>query len=595
MADPYLLPVRHVAEYAYCPRVFYFMEVEGVFIPSADTEKGNQVHRRVHRPGDPPQPDEDAPQIVRSLALTSQSLGLTATLDLAELDGQRAIPIEYRKGRPRRVEPPDPQTSTDSNNAPPASSPSSCSSFNGSPSHRSMEDDDNDVDSTAHYEPWPTDRIQVTLQALLLEEAGYTVPHVDLYYAQIRRHLRLPLTNELRAEALQCLQQARACARGPRPLPLINDPKCPRCSLQPICLPDEVNHQRTPSDQNPDRPRALVPLSDDGIHLVAQQDGVRIGVNGLTLKVTDRDGVESSKIPLAQLQSLAILGGVQLSTQALHALADRNIPVAFLSSAGRLIAMVDPLDSVSAIVRREQVRKFDQPACALQLAKALVESKILNQRVLLQRNADSIPQTALDELLLCAENARNATDLQTLLGHEGQAASVYFQNFHLMLKADLASEFDRNGRQRRPPPDPVNALLSFGYTMLAHECVSALRLARLEPSIGALHTSRPGRPALACDLMEPFRPLIVESVTITAFNRNELGQGHFVRTSAGCALTDAGRRAFFNAWARRMDTLVTHPVFGYRMSYRRMLMLHARMIAAWLLDEIPTLSFMTTR
>jgi CRISPR-associated protein Cas1 len=164
-----------------------------------------------------------------------------------------------------------------------------------------------------------------------------------------------------------------------------------------------------------------------------------------------------------------------------------------------------------------------------------------------------------------------------------------------MFKTPLAAEFDVNGRQRRPPPDPINSVLSFGYTMLTHECVSALRLARLEPSLGAFHTCRPGRPALALDLMEPFRPLIADSVAIASFNRGELTDGHFQRTAAGCAMTDSGRRAFFEAWGRRMDTEVTHPVFGYKLSYRRMLMLHARMIAAWLLGEVPTLAFLTTR
>jgi CRISPR-associated endonuclease Cas1 len=133
------------------------------------------------------------------------------------------------------------------------------------------------------------------------------------------------------------------------------------------------------------------------------------------------------------------------------------------------------------------------------------------------------------------------------------------------------------------------------YTMLTHECVAALRQARLEPSIGAFHVSRPGRPALALDLMEPFRPLIGDSVAIAAFNRGELTEGHFIRTASGCMLAEAGRRAFFSVWGRRMDTEITHPVFKYRLSYRRMLVLHARMIAAWLLGEVPSLSFLVTR
>ena len=160
---------------------------------------------------------------------------------------------------------------------------------------------------------------------------------------------------------------------------------------------------------------------------------------------------------------------------------------------------------------------------------------------------------------------------------------------------ECADEFQRNGRKRRPPPDPINSCLSLGYSILTSECVAALRTARLEPSIGALHVSRPGRPALALDLMEPFRPLVADSLAIGAFSREELTEGHFQRTAAGCVLTEHGRRAFFRAYARRMDTEITHPVFGYRLSYRRMVVLHARMIAAWMVGDVPSLEFLTTR
>jgi CRISPR-associated protein Cas1 len=569
--DEYLWPARNVAEFAYCPRLFYLMEVEGIHLPNTDTEQGNLVHRRVHRPsasknsnGNGEEPDENRPQAVRSLTLTSPTLGLTATLDLAEINGTVAIPIEYRKGRPRHLSwtPPD--------------------------------DPGEDGPSPPDAEPWPTDRVQLGLQAILLEEAGYTVSEAILYYAAEKRRLRIPVDAALREEALRTLRAAQeTAATKKRPLPLVNDPRCLRCSLQPICLPDEVNQQRA-CEEAPS-PRRIWPTRDDALHVVAQQEGTRIGVSGMALKITDKNGQETRKIPLAGLESLAILGGVQVSTQALHALADRTVPVAFMSSAGRLVAMVDPLDSVSADIRRAQVRVFDQPARCLELTRALVSAKIINQRVLLQRNHSSIADQVMEDLLIEAEHARGTASLDVIRGHEGQAAAIYFDHFAGMFKTPLAAEFDVNGRQRRPPPDPINSVLSFAYTMLTHECVSALRLARLEPSLGAFHTCRPGRPALALDLMEPFRPLIADSVAIASFNRGELTEGHFQRTAAGCAMTDSGRRAFFAAWGRRMDTEVTHPVFGYKLSYRRMLMLHARMIAAWLLGEVPTLAFLTTR
>jgi CRISPR-associated protein Cas1 len=318
------------------------------------------------------------------------------------------------------------------------------------------------------------------------------------------------------------------------------------------------------------------------------------------MQITEANGSKAKEIPLASVESLSLLGSVQISTQALHTFADRGIPVALLSAAGRLVAIFDPLDSVSADARRNQVRTFDQPEKCTELTRVLVAAKIRNQRTLLMRNCDSLPSHVSAQLADQATAADKAATIESLRGHEGQAAALYFAHFAGMFKRDaakrdLGTEFDQNGRQRRPPPDPINACLSLAYTMLTHECVAALRTARLEPSIGAFHVSRPGRPALALDLMEPFRPLIADSLTVSAFNRGELREGHFRRTAAGCLMTDDGRKAFFSIYGRRMSEEVTHPVFGYKLSYRRMLILHARMIAAWINGEIPTLSFLTTR
>jgi CRISPR-associated protein Cas1 len=570
--DENLWPCRGVAEYAYCPRVFYYMIVEGVFVPSHDTEEGKAVHARADRPSRrsrPPQDeDPDRPEKVRSLVLTSARLGLTATLDLAEITGQTAVPVEYRKGRPRHAAP-SRDAGDDLMDAPP---------------------------SRAAAEPWPTDRVQVGLQALLLEEAGYTVSEAVIYYAAEKLRLRVAVDDALRREALETLDAAKTAANGPRPLPLVNDPRCAGCSLQPVCLPDEVNQLRQAA-ADPVSPQRLWPPRADGIQVVAQRHGVHIGIRGHSLRFVDREGDVVREMPIVNVEALAVLGGVQVSTQALSLLADRGIPVAFLTAAGRLTAIMDPLGPVSAVVRCAQVTRLDDPGAALALARALVLAKIANQRTLLMRNHPAPAGVAreLSRSVVAAERARTMDELR---GHEGNAARAYFENFAGVFKGEAESigrEFDAIGRQRRPPPDPINSVLSFAYTMLTHDCVAALRLASLEPTIGALHTTRPGRPAMALDLMEPFRPLIADSLAVSAFNRGELGEGHFIRTTSGCALTDAGRQAFFAAYARRMNTEITHPVFGYRLSYRRMLTLHARMIAAWLVGEVPALTFLTTR
>jgi len=592
--DEALWPCRGVAEYAYCPRLFYYMTVEGVFVPSHDTEEGARVHKRVDRPSAKPGPaskdggggeesetDADRPRTVRSLALTSERLGLTATLDLAEITGNMAIPVEYRKGRPRR---------------------------SGLPAAAVDEMLDDQL-PLERPEPWPPDRVQVGLQAVLLEEAGYVVREAIIYYAAEKLRLRIDVDEALKAEALATLDAAKRAALGPRPAPLINDPKCPRCSLQPICLPDEVNHQRLtavtvdgkPPASGEDEaltPRKLWPPRDDGIHVVLQREGIRVGVRGQSVRITDKEGQVVRDVPLANVESLAVVGGVQVSTQALTVFADQEVPVAFMSSAGRLVAMMDPMGPTSAAVRGAQVRTLDNPDKALELARAVTVAKIANQRTLLMRNHADLPSRVADDLQEALTAAQKAATMNELRGHEGNAAAIYFRCFRGMFKAgveEIAREFDANGRRRRPPPDPINAVLSFGYSMLTNDSVSACRLASLEPTLGALHATRPGRPALALDLIEPFRPLIADSVAISAFNRGELAEGHFLRTAAGCALTDSGRKAFFNAYGRRMDTEVTHPVFEYRLSYRRMMMLHARMIAAWLLGEVPALAFLTTR
>jgi CRISPR-associated protein Cas1 len=190
----------------------------------------------------------------------------------------------------------------------------------------------------------------------------------------------------------------------------------------------------------------------------------------------------------------------------------------------------------------------------------------------------------------------NAPDPGVLLGLEGQAAALYFGNFGRMLKARApGATFDFTTRNRRPPRDPVNALLSFAYAMLTKDCFAAACTVGFDPYQGFYHVGRHGRPSLALDLMEEFRPVIADSVVLNLINNAMLADKDFLTWRDACQLTDDGRRRFFEAYEQRKATEVTHPVFGYRMSYGRMLEVQARMLAAYVRGDIPRYVGFTVR
>jgi CRISPR-associated protein Cas1 len=251
-----------------------------------------------------------------------------------------------------------------------------------------------------------------------------------------------------------------------------------------------------------------------------------------------------------------------------------------------------PASGVDA--RRGQYRLFELPRVRLQLAREVIRAKIHNQRVMLMRNGEA-DERVLKLLAGFRDAAESASDMTELLGLEGSAAALYFEQFESMLKQREEWKFDWRGRNRRPPRDPVNALLSLGYSMLAKELTGVCHAVGLDPFLGFMHQPRYGRPALALDLMEEFRPLIADSVAISVINRGELGPEDFMRSAGGTFLNDRGRKVFWEAWFRRLDTEVSHPEFGYKMAYRRMLDVQARQLWRFVRGEAAGYHGFTTR
>ncbi len=268
----------------------------------------------------------------------------------------------------------------------------------------------------------------------------------------------------------------------------------------------------------------------------------------------------------------------------------------WLSSGGWLNGFAVGQPSKYVELRRQQTAVHAQGGAGL--AQQMIGGKIMNCRTLLRRNSRDDVSATLDALKRLAAQARAADSFSTLLGIEGTAARMYFGALPSMLVGPaepFGVEFSQLGRNRRPPLDPVNALLSFCYAMLTKDLVAVTLGVGLDPYLGVYHRSRYGRPSLALDLAEEFRPLIADSVVVGLLNNGEITASDFIRRAGAVSLTTDGRRTALKAYERRLDTEIQHPVFGYKISYRRVLDVQARVLAAVLIGEIPEYPPMVTR
>ncbi len=443
--------------------------------------------------------------------------------------------------------------------------------------------------------------------------------------------MRLAIDQALVDRTLRMVQLARKLsASGDIPAPLQDSPKCPRCSLVGICLPDETNLlaendrarrctvQRTLFDI--DRPRQaairttlpsvhdirrLIPARDDLRPLYLNTQGLSVGKSGLVLKVKEK-GKVIQEVRIKEICQLNLMGSVQLTTQAIQTLCQAEVPIAYFSMGGWFYGVTQALGVKNVFLRREQFRLADVPAFCLRLARALVAGKIRNQRTMLQRNHVEPPRQELNLLRCMQRDAEQAQSLQQLLGIEGNAARMYFQSFDGMLKAGRDNDptgndehcmplFHFTHRNRRPPRDPVNALLSLAYSLLAKDLTVVTQTVGFDPYMGFYHQPRFGRASLALDLMEPFRPLIADSAVLSAINTRMVTADDFVKASDSVALKAEGRKKFYRAYEQRMDTLVTHPLLGYRVNYRRLLEIQARLLGRVLTGELSTYPVFTTR
>jgi CRISPR-associated endonuclease Cas1/CRISPR-associated protein Cas4 len=548
-----LLPARMVNEYEYCPRLAYLEWVQGEWRESGDTVEGRHVHRRVDTPGgDLPAADEaeEGERIhARSITLSSNRLGLIAKLDLIEGEGSVVTPVDYKRGKRPHV-------------------------------------------AKGAYDP---ERVQLCVQGLILREQGYECGEGIVYFAGSKERVRVVFDEELVQATLSAVNGLRLIAAGGQiPPPLEESPKCPRCSLVGICLPDEVNFLKRGAES----PRPLAVGRDDALPVYVQANQAKVSKRGETLEISVEDKPITT-VRLVDTSELVLMGNVYVTTPTLHELLRRDIPVSWHSFGGWFLGHSVSTGHKNVELRTAQYRaSFDEQAC-LRVARGLVRAKILNCRTLLRCNwrGDEKPEELLAKLKGDAEAASHAPDLATLLGVEGLAAQRYFGAFSNLIKRDDASSFafDFQTRNRRPPADPVNALLSYAYSMLTRSFTTTLSAVGFGPFRGFYHQPRYGRPALALDLMEPFRPILADSAVLQAVNYGEVRPTDFVSAAGSVNLTPDGRKRFIATFERRMSQDVTHPMFNYKLSYRRLLELQSRLFGRFLFGEIFDYPSFTTR
>ncbi len=421
-------------------------------------------------------------------------------------------------------------------------------------------------------------RIQLALQAIALEEAGHRVTGGAVWFSSTRDRVDVPITSELRQQAINELRRTRATlSRRRPPAPLEDDPRCTRCSHVTVCLPDEHRERRQARRIGVGDPLGRV------LHLATP--GTRASLRQGRIEMRQGDEV-ASRVPLGQVAGLVIHGNADVSSALVREILHRGFPIVWCAWSGRVVGWATPADGPNGDMRNLQHRLTD--AQKLAVAREIVRAKIANQRYILRRYGLG----AREELARLMRRAQSARTRDELFGIEGNASKAYFKQLGGALRPEWAT---LRTRRARPARDPINAALNLVYSLLLTDVIRAIVACGLDPAGGVLHSATRNKPALALDLMEEFRPLVAESALLWAINNRELKAHHFTTTLDTVRLTDRGRKTLIAAYERRATNEFRHPQFGYRVTWRRAMEVQARLFLATVAGERDTYKGITAR
>jgi len=538
-----LIPVSYLNAYVYCPRRFFLEYVRGMFEDNMHTIEGRSRHRVVDLREREARPEKKLDVIHRrSVSFSSDSLGITGKLDLVEeKEGEGTYPVEYKNGK--------------------------------KPKDR---------------EPWLNDQVQLCAQAMLMKENGMNLPNKGyLYYIGSRVRVEVPFSEALVEETKRIIRECRLVAESSDLPPLAeNRNKCFGCSLNAVCLPEE---EEVLAGRKVNA-RKILPSALDGDILYVDTIGAYLGLSGESIRISSPGGEEIGQASLEKLREIVLSGPVHATSQVIHACLRNNIPIHYMNLYGRYLGLATPMLHYHGLLREAQWQAhFDNGRC-LELAKGVVKSKVANMKTIMMRyikaERDESANTDFKQMKWLGRMAEKAVDIDSLRGYEGMAGKTYFSRFESYIKPDKRKFFLFKNRNRRPPKDPVNALLGFGYSLLAKDCTGAGIRVGLDPYCGFYHTMKYGRPSLALDIMETFRQPVVDSVVLSAINNGVFKENDFYIFQDVCYLNEKGRKKFLAQYEMRKKDLVTHPGFHYRLSYERTIELQFRLLGKYLLKDI---------
>lgn len=535
-----LLKVHALHALAYCERLFYLEEVENLRVADERVYAGRRLHVELAR-------EEDEEEWL-TLNLESERWGLTGRIDCVRRRDGMIVPYEHKRGR----------------------------------SARSRE---------GAAQTWPSDRLQVIAYALLVEEqTGREVTEGRVRYHADNVMVRVGIDEQARDDLARAVARARELqSTTVRPPVAENERLCVKCSLAPICLPEEARlakqlEEPAAQDTPPERQTLrLFPADDDRRTLHVMTQGARVGRKGDRFEVTAPE--ETPQLhPVHEVGQVVLHGFSQITTQALRLCAEAEIGVHWLTTGGRYIgAWASGIGSVQRRIRQYQALT-DAELC-LRLARKLAETRARGQLSFLLRasreagRAGAEVREAIVSIRKLLSPLSRAASIDSLRGYEGSIGAHYFSALPFLVIPEAGEEMRPRGRSRRPPRDRCNALLSYGYALLLKDVTNAILTVGLDPCLGFYHQPRSQAHPLALDLMELFRVAVIDLPVIASINRRQWdAEEDFQIAGQQVWLSDAGRRKFIGIYERRKADQWKHPVIGHSLSYSRLLELEVRLL-----------------